>query len=68
MPSSYKKNFEKKNRNNPDCVENVRQETTVEGLKALFGINILMDLNPLLQYRPFWQQNDFFGNSRVKKQ
>ena len=35
------------NRNNPDYVDNVWQETMVEELKALFGINIVMCLNPL---------------------
>ena len=39
-----------RNRNNPDYVDNVWQETRVEELKALFGINILMGLNPLPQY------------------
>ena len=36
-----------RNRNNPDYVDSVWQEITVEELKALFGINILMGLNPL---------------------
>ena len=39
-----------RNGKNPNYVDSVRQETTVEELKALFGINILMGLNPLPQY------------------
>ena len=48
-------------------VDSVWQETTVEELKALFGINILMGLYPLPPYKLYWHQNDFTGNSRVKK-
>ena len=55
------------NRNNPDYVDNVWQETTVEELKALFGINILMGLNPLPQSKLNWHQNDFIGYSGVKR-
>ena len=40
----------------------------LEELKALFGINILMGLNPLPQYKLYWHQNDFISNSGVKKQ
>ena len=38
-------------RNNPDYVDILWQETTVEELKALFHINILMGLKPLPQYK-----------------
>ena len=55
-------------KNNPDYVDIVWQETIVEELKALFDINILMGLNPLSQYKLYWHQNDFIGNSGVKKQ
>ena len=37
-----------RNRNNSDYVDSVWQETTVEELKALFGINNFMGLNPVL--------------------
>ena len=40
-----------RNRNNPGYIDGVWQETTVEELKALFGINILMGLKPLSQYK-----------------
>ena len=56
-----------RNRNNPDCVDSVWQEITVEEFKALFGINILMSLNPLPQYKIYWHKNDFIGNSGLKK-
>ena len=56
-----------RNRNNPDYVDSVWQETIVEELKALICINILMDLNPLPQYKLYWHQNNFIGNSGVKK-
>ena len=52
---------------NPDYVDSVWQETTVEELKALFGINILMGLNQPPQYKLLWHQNDLIGNSGVKK-
>ena len=48
-------------------VDSVWKETTVEELKAFFGINILMGLRPLPQYKLYWHQNDFTGNSGVKK-
>ena len=47
----------------PDYVQNVWHETTVEELKALFGMNVLMGLNPLLKYKLYWHQDDFTGNS-----
>ena len=56
-----------RNINNPDYVDCVWQETTVEESKALFGINILMGLNPLPQYKLYWHHNDFIGNSGGKK-
>ena len=56
-----------RSRNNPDHVDTVWRETTVKGLKALFGMNILLSLNPLPQYKLYWHQNDFIGNSVVKK-
>ena len=56
-----------RNRNNPDYVDNVLQETTVEELKAVPGINILIGLNPLPQYKQYRLQNSFIGNSRMKK-
>ena len=43
------------------------QETTVEELKGIVGINILMDLNPLPQCKFYLHQNDFIGNSGVEK-
>ena len=43
------------------------QEATFEELKALFGIDILMGLKPLPQYTLYMHQNDFIGNSGVKK-
>ena len=82
MPSSNKKNFREteiimyaickqeeiqRNRNNPDYVDSLWQETTVEVLKALSGISIVMGLNPLPQCKLYWYQNDFTGNSGVKK-
>ena len=57
-----------RNRNNPDYVDSVWQETTVEELKALLGINILMGINTLPQYKLSWHPNDFIGNNGVKKQ
>ena len=39
----------------------VWQETTVEELKALLCINILMGVNSLPQYKLHWQQNNFIG-------
>ena len=56
-----------RNTNNPDYVDSIWQETTAEELKALFGIHILMGLNPLPQCKLYWHQNDFTGNSGVKK-
>ena len=56
-----------RNRNNPEYIDSVWQETTVEELKALFGINISMGLNRLPQYKLYWHQNDFTGNSGVEK-
>ena len=55
------------NRNNPDYVDSVWQVTTVEELKALFGMNILMGLNQLPQYKLYWHQYNFIGKSGVKK-
>ena len=43
------------------------QETTVEEFKALFGISILMGLNPLPQYKLYWHQNDSIGSSGVQE-
>ena len=63
----FKQEETRTNRNNPDYVGCVWQETTVEELKALFGINIVMGLNPLPQYKLCWHQNDFIGNSGVKR-
>ena len=57
----------KKTRNNPDYVDSLWQKTTVEELKALFGINILMGLNPIPQYNLHWLHNEFIGNSGVMK-
>ena len=54
------------NRNNLDYVDSVWQETTVKELKALFGIKILMSLNPLPQYKLHWHHNDFIDNNGVK--
>ena len=48
-------------------VDSVWQETTVEELKAIFGINIFMGLNPLPQNKLYRHQNDFFGNSGMGK-
>ena len=45
-----------RNKNNPDSVDIVCQETTVEELKALIGMKILMGLNPLSQYKLYWNQ------------
>ena len=56
-----------RNRNNPDYVDSVWHETTVEALKTLFGTNILMGFNLLPQYKLYGWQNDFTGNSEVKK-
>ena len=63
----FKEDKIQRNRNNPDYFDNVWQETTVDELKALFSINILMDLNPLPQYKLHWHQNNFNGNRGVKK-
>ena len=56
------------NKNNPDCVDSAWQETTVEELKKLFGMNVLMGLNLLLQYKLYWHLNNFIGNSGEVKQ
>ena len=48
------------NRNNSHYIDSVA-ETMVEELKDLFGINILMDLNPLPQYKLYWHQSNFIG-------
>ena len=63
----FKQEKIQRNRKNHDYADSVWQETTVEELKALFGIYILMGLNPLPQYKLYWHQNDFIGNSGVKK-
>ena len=64
----FKQEEIQRNRNNSEYVDSVWQETTVEELKALFGIKILMGPNPLPEYKLYWHQNDFNGNSGVKKQ
>ena len=46
MPSSSRGKTQI-NISNPDYVDSVWQETTVEELKAFFGINILMPQNKL---------------------
>ena len=63
----FKQEEIQRDRNNPDYIDSVWQETTVEELKALFCINMLKGLNPLPQYKLYWHQNDFIGNSGVKK-
>ena len=45
----FKKEEIWRNRNNPDYVDSLWQETTAEELKALFGTNILMP-----QYKLYW--------------
>ena len=63
----FKQEEIQRNKNNPDYVDIVWQETTVEESKALFCINILIGLNTLSQYKLYWHQNDYIGNSGVKK-
>ena len=55
-----------RNRNKHGYVYCVWQETKVEELKVLFGINISVGLILLPQYKLYWCQNDFTGNSWVK--
>ena len=55
-----------RNRNNLDYNDIVWWETTVEELKALFGMDILIGPNPLPQYILYWHQKDFIGNSGLK--
>ena len=64
MPSPNKKKFGEANNS---YYVSVWQETTVQELKALSGINIFMGLNPLPQYKLYFYQNDFIDISGVKK-
>ena len=38
-----------------------------EGMKAYFGVNIIMGINPLPQYDMYWSSDKFIGNSGIKK-
>ena len=47
----FKQEEIQRDRDNPDYVDSMWQETTAEELKALFGKNLLMGLYPLPQYK-----------------
>ena len=52
---------------NPDYNDSTWYEITVEELRALFGVTILMGINGLPQFRMYWDVNEFIGNIGIKK-
>ena len=42
-------------------------ETTVDELKALFGVTILMGISNLPEVQLYWDSNQFIGNTGIKK-
>ena len=52
---------------NPDYNDSTWYETTVEELRALFGVTILMGINSLPQFRMYWDVNEFIRNTGIKK-
>ena len=53
-------------RNNPNYIDPQWQETSVDELRALFGVTILMGINLLPQVRMYWDHDEFIGNTGIK--
>ena len=54
-------------KNDPNYEDPKWTETTVEELKALFGVTILMGISKLPQVQLYWDSNQFIGNTGIKK-
>ena len=52
--------------NEPEYADPRWSNTSVPEMRALFGINILMGINTLLQYHLYWHKDKFMGNAGVK--
>ena len=51
----------------PNYVEKHWTDTSVEEMKAYFGLNILFGLNHVPSYRQYWSTDPFLGNEGIKR-
>ena len=54
-------------KNDPNYEEHKWVDTSAPEIRALFGINIMMGINSLPQYKMYWHKDMFLGNDGIKR-
>ena len=63
----YRRDERRNKRQNFQYSDSNWYDTSVEELRALFGVIIIMGINYLPNVRLYWDSNEFIGNTGIKK-
>ena len=62
----FKRDETRTQKNDPDYVDNMWVNTSVDEMRAFFGMNIIMGIYNLPGYKLYWHKNSFLGNAGIK--
>ena len=63
----FKKDEMQAKKNDPNYEDHKWVNTSAPEIRALFGINIMMGINSLPQYKMYWHKDMFLGNDGIKR-
>ena len=59
----FKRDETRAQKNEPDYVDNMWVNTSVDEMRAFFGMNVIMGINNLPGYKLYWHKDSFLGNA-----
>ena len=62
----FKRDETRAQKNEPDYVDNMWVNTSVDEMRAFFGMNVIMGINNLPGYKLYWHKDSFLGNAGIK--
>ena len=63
----FKRDETRAQKNDPDYVDNMWVNTSVDEMRAFFGMNLIMGINNLPMYKLYWHKDSFLGNAGIKQ-
>ena len=63
----FKRDETRAQKNEPDYVDNMWVNTSVDEMRAFFGMNVIMGINNLPGYKLYWHKDSFLGNAGIKQ-
>ena len=63
----FKRDETRAKKNAPDYIDNKWVNTSADEMRAFFGMNLIIGINNLPQYKLYWHTDSFLGIAGIKQ-